>query len=145
MAEFSFPFSPQPGSMLLQLPYAIRQRIIRLAVVDGSEDGDDIRPEVGWSWNEGSSRTSGCIEMEHPIMKTCKQLRHESAIFYFLENTFCLATDSTFGPSGAPRNLQADASELTAATFVRGFGPYASFVDFLALAYVIEYGSGWRS
>lgn len=76
MAEFHFPFAPQPDCPLLELPSAIRQEIIRLTIVEHEEEITPVR-EINYDPTSGTS--SGRIEMEHDIMKTCKQLRRESA------------------------------------------------------------------
>jgi hypothetical protein len=125
MAEFSFPFSPQPGSMLLQLPFAIREKIIRLAVVEYLEKP----PEITYEWND--ERSLGRVEIEHPILKTCKQLRRESAKIFFLENHFELECDLFVGDPS-------DANEMAAATLARAFGPYVLIVRSLVVSFTIN-------
>jgi hypothetical protein len=75
MATSSFAFAPHPDCMLLleKLP---SKKIICPAVLLPLEE--EIAPEISWTWDERSRRSSGSIDIEHPILRTCKQLRHES-------------------------------------------------------------------
>jgi hypothetical protein len=139
MATFSFSFAPQPDCMLFEkLPAEIREGIIRLAVVED----DMIEPDTIYTWNERTCRSSGRIEIEHPLLRTCKQLRQESAEIFFLENTFVIGYNLFVANWETPWFIQSDAHEMATATFARAFGPYASKVFLLVVALTIEFEPG---
>jgi hypothetical protein len=142
MATFSFPSAAtQSDSMLLtKLPREMLVRIIRLAVVD--EEDDDITPIITYTWDRRSRRSSGRIEIEHPILQTCKQLRRESAKIFFLENSFVLNCELPVVRSPVPRDVRSDMNEMAAATLARAFGSYASKVWLLVVSHWIEFETG---
>lgn len=138
MDTFSLAFEPQHNCMLFdKLPGEIRNEIIRLAVLKT----EVIFPRVKSGHHRNGRRSYGRVEVEHPSMKTRKQLRRESAEIYFLENTFGLHTTSIFGPPRwTPPHVQTDANISSAATLVRSFGPYAPVASQLRLAHTFELG-----
>jgi hypothetical protein len=141
MAEVSFPFAPQPDCMLLEmLPLAVREKIIRLAVIHWEDFVID--PKIYTSWDDGSSRSSGRIEIEHPLLKTCKQLRHESAGIFFLFNNFRLNLDLYADESIVPYNIQVDSNEMAVSTLARAFGTYASDQVLLVVSFRIDIAPG---
>jgi hypothetical protein len=141
MATFSFPFAPQPDCMLLEmLPLAVREKIIRLAVIDWEDSA--ISPKIYTSWDDGSSRSSGRIEIEHPLLKTCKQLRQESAKIFFVINIFSLNLDLYAAESHIPWHIQVDSNEMAVSTLARAFGRYAPYVTWLVVSFRIEIAPG---
>lgn len=129
----SLTFAPQPNCMLFQkLPGELRNEIIRLAVVEESE----IKPKVSRSFNALTGKSTANLEIEHPLMQTCKQLRQESAEIYFLENTFHL-TNGDFFTLGSCK--QGKANERAMQALVNAFGPFASKIRRLNVSHATSY------
>jgi hypothetical protein len=131
----SLTFAPQPNCMLFQkLPGELRNEIIRLAVVEESE----IKPKVSRSFNALTGKSTAELEIEHPLMQTCKQLRQESAEIYLLENTFHLTESNCFKPAhGEKYNVNQRAIQAMA----HALGPWASKVSMLNVSHTACYGS----
>jgi hypothetical protein len=119
--------------MLFQkLPGELRNEIIRLAVVEVSE----IKPTVSRSLDALTDKFMAKLEIEHPLLRTCKQLRQESGEIYFLENTFHLANGDFFTLSSCK---QGKANERAMQALVNAFGPFASKVRRLNVSHATSY------
>jgi hypothetical protein len=127
-ASVSVPqFAPQPKCMLLQkLPGELRNKIIRLAVVENT----DIKPSI-------TGKPTRKLQIEHNLMQTCKQLRRETAEIYFLENTFNLTGDFFELVHGENHK----ANERAVQALARAVGPWASKVRRLNVLLAVSYGS----
>jgi hypothetical protein len=126
-------FAPQPSCMLLQkLPGELRNKIIRLAVVENT----DIKPSISRSYNEIIGKPTRKLQIEHNLMQTCKQLRQETAEIYFLENTFNLTGDFF----ELARDERYRANERAVQGLARAFGPWASKVHRLNVLHAVSYG-----
>jgi len=141
--QHSAAFDQQLTSPLFSiLPGELRNEIIRLAVVEPS----DITPEITHSIDVLTGKSTAKLDIEHPLMQTCKRLRQESAEIYFLENTFRLTDQFFSGPpvvtwpdnksSQQPRHK---ANERAIKVLAQAFGPWASKVRKLGLSRVISY------
>jgi hypothetical protein len=128
---FSLTFAPQPDCMLFQkLPGELRNEIIRLAVVEDTE----VKPKVIRPNDEATSHWTAKLELEHPLMQTCKQLRQESTEIYFLENTFHLTKENFFTLAhGDPRKRNEKALQVLA----HAFGPWASKLKKIKISHAI--------
>jgi hypothetical protein len=132
---FSLTFAPQPNCMLLnKLPGELRNEIIRLAVVEDEE----IKPKVSRSYDDTTSYGTAKLELDHALMRTCKQLRQESAEIYFLENTFRL-TDDFFTLDICEQ--QHKANERAIQALDHAFGPWASKIRRLGFSHAVCYDS----
>jgi hypothetical protein len=136
-STFSLTFAPQPEYMLFKkLPGELRNEIIRLAVVEDTE----IKPKVIRTYDETASHWTAKLELEHPLMQTCKQLRHESTEIYHLENTFHLTEGDFFTlghglAHGEPRKRNEKALRVLA----HAFGPWASKLSKINVSHAICY------
>jgi hypothetical protein len=134
-ASVSVPqFAPQPNCLLLKkLPGELRNKIIRLAVVENT----DIKPSISRSYSALTGKSTRKLQIEHNLMQTCKQLRRETAEIYFLENTFNLTGDFF----ELVRGEKHKANEKAIQGLSRAFGPWASKVRRLNVLHAVSYGS----
>jgi len=140
-STFSLTFAPQPECMLFQkLPGELRNEIIRLAVVEDAE----IKPKVIRNNDKSTSHWTAKLELEHPLMQTCKQLRQESAEIFFLENTFHLTEGNFFMLTyGGPH--KAKANEKALRVLAHAFGPWASKLSKINVSHEFCYDSPFGS
>ena len=131
----SEPFAQQLNSPFLTIfPGELRNEIIRLAVVEPTK----VTPEITHSLNVLTGISTAKLEIEHPLMQTCKQLRQESAEIYFLENTFLL-TDGFFTQPPLATYEKHTANERAIEALAHAFGPWASKVRRLHLSHEVCY------
>lgn len=81
--------SAQLDSMLLtRLPRELRDKIYREAVLEDNEVPIHV---TRFQTEDGEHRR--CLQIEHPLMRACKQTRQEVSNIYYLENTFRITGD----------------------------------------------------
>jgi hypothetical protein len=128
-------FTPQPDCMLFdKLPGELRNEIIRLSVVEDTE----IKPKVIRTCNETTSQWTAKLELDHALMRTCKQLRQESSEIYLLENTFHL-TEDFFAQPPLTHVEQQQANERAIHALARAFGPSASKLLKIKVSHAVYY------
>lgn len=96
-------FAPQPDSpFFIKFPGELRNRIYRLALLDDDDiaihvalnnDHQETQEAVTGVTSPVSSRTSiYYLNLGHPLLQVCKQIRHEASDIYYMENTFEVTT-----------------------------------------------------
>lgn len=133
--RFSETSNRQPRSPLFtKLPGELRNEIIRFAVVSD----EDVKPEISHSLNVVTRECTAKLSIGSALMQTCKQLRHESAQIYFLENTFHL-TEDFFTQPPLDSYEQYEFNERAIGALAYSFGPWASRASRLTITHSICY------
>lgn len=139
------PPDPQKTSPLFKkLPGELRNEIIRLAIVSATE----TRPKITHTPTALTGRSTAKLNLEPPLMQTCKALRQESAEIFFLENSFRLADEDFFSQSplssdsnsnSSSEEQQRKTNSRAIKTLARAFGLWASQVRSLDVSHAICY------
>lgn len=84
---------PEPISPFLRnIPSEIRNTIYSLIFQADSKDA--VTPISVTDLELETGRPLRRLNIEHPLLRTCKQIRHEAAGIYYTETTFELTADS---------------------------------------------------
>lgn len=84
---------PEPISPFLRnIPSEIRNTIYSLIFQADSKDA--VTPISVTHLESETGRPLRRLNIEHPLLRTCKQIRHEAAGIYYTETTFELTADS---------------------------------------------------